>query len=131
MRFLSKGKIRAILSLYLAEHDLLTVQPIFMKIFVLIRRSCVLCLTINFFAFLIDISAVFCNIVLVCQSDLWQVPSNDTTAEEACCHAGNSGDRTFLVSSFPCVGEDFLKNTVVVMSFKTKRQRKRLKYSVC
>ena len=48
IRFLSKGKICAILSPYLAEYNLLTVVPIFVNIFVLIRRTCVLCLTINF-----------------------------------------------------------------------------------
>ena len=74
-----------------------------------------------------DISAVFCNIVLVCQSDLWQIPSNDTTAIEACCHVGNSGDRTFLGSSFPCAGEDFLENSIVVINCETKWQRKRFK----
>ena len=79
----------------------------------------------------IDILAVFCDIVLVCQSDLWQIPSNDTTAEEACCHVGNSGDRTFLGSSFPSAAEDFLENTIVVINFETKWQRKRIKYSVC
>ena len=67
-RFLSKGNIRAILSPYLAEHNLLTVQPIFLRFFVLIRRSCVLCLTINFFALFIDRAAVLFNTVLVCRS---------------------------------------------------------------
>ena len=43
-RFLSKGKFRAFLSPYLAEHNLLTVH--LHGIFVLIRRSCLLCLTI-------------------------------------------------------------------------------------
>ena len=47
--FLSKGKIRAILSPHLAEYNFLTIQPIFMRFFVLIKRSCVLCLTVNFF----------------------------------------------------------------------------------
>ena len=73
-----------------------------------VRGSCVFCLIVTVIALFIDISAVFCNIVLVCQSGLWKIPSNDTTAEEACCHVGNSGDRTFLGSSFPCAGEDFL-----------------------
>ena len=35
-------------------------------------------------------------------------------------HVGNSGDRTFLVSSFPCVGEDFLENTIVCHQLRNK-----------
>ena len=78
-----KGKICAILSPYLAEHNLLTVQPIFVNIFLLIRRSCVLCLTINFFALLIDRAAAFFNTVLVCKSGLWQSPRS-----MSCCAVG-------------------------------------------
>ena len=96
-----------------------------------VRGSYVFCLIVTIIALFIDISAVFCNIVLVCQSDLWQIPWNYTTAEEACCHVGNSCDRTFLGSSFPCAGEDFLETTIVVINCKTKWQRKRLKYRVC
>ena len=59
-RFFSKRKIHAILSPYLAEHNLLSVQPIFLRFFALIRRSCVLCLTINlFFFFTVHRAAVF------------------------------------------------------------------------
>ena len=82
-RFLSKGKIRAILSPYLAEHNLLTVQPIFMRCFVLTRRSCVLCLTSNFFALFIDRTAVFFNTVWVCKPGLWH-----SQHSMSCCAVG-------------------------------------------
>ena len=90
-RFLSKGKIRAILSPYLAEHNLLTVQPIFLRFFffffVLIRRSCVLCLTINFFALFIDRAVVFFNAVLVCKSGLWHSPRSMSCSAVGCLQA--------------------------------------------
>ena len=86
-RFLSKGKIRAILSPYLAEHNLLTVQPIFMRFFVLARRSYVLCLSINFFALFIDRTAVFFNTVLVCMSSLWHSPCSMSCCAVGCLQA--------------------------------------------
>ena len=86
-RFLSKCKIYAILSPYLAEHNLLTVQPIFMRCFVLIRRSCVLCFTSNFFALFIDRTAVFFNTVLVCKSGLWHSPHSMSCCAVGCLQA--------------------------------------------
>ena len=53
------------------------------EIFLLIRRSCVLCLTINFFALFIDRAAVFSNTVSVCKSGLWH-----SSCSMSCCAVG-------------------------------------------